>query len=78
MVDHTTSSPALAKKIFERLSQEKKISCLDAPVSGGDYGAKEGILSIMCGGEKNTFEILKPVMESYGKNIQLLGESGKG
>ena len=48
------------------------ISFLDAPVSGGQAGAENGVLSIMLGGEKS-FEIVKPVLESYGKAIELIG-----
>jgi 3-hydroxyisobutyrate dehydrogenase len=59
----------LAKRISEKLIKEKNIFSIDAPVSGGDYGAKEGILSVMCGGDSTTFEKIKPIMSCYGANI---------
>ena len=75
MVDMTTSSPALAKKLSELGT---KFHVLDAPVSGGDIGAKNGTLSIMVGGEKADFDFLLPVFESMGKNIIYLGKAGSG
>ena len=75
IVDMTTSSPALAKKLAEVGS---KFHVLDAPVSGGDIGAKNGTLSIMVGGEKEDFEYLLPVFEAMGKNITYLGKAGSG
>ena len=75
VVDMTTSSPALAKKLAEVGS---KFHVLDAPVSGGDIGAKNGTLSIMVGGEKEDFDYLLPVFEAMGKNITYLGKAGSG
>ena len=75
VVDMTTSSPALAKKLAE---VGTKFHVLDAPVSGGDIGAKNGTLSIMVGGEKEDFEYLLPVFEAMGKNITYLGKAGSG
>lgn len=75
IVDMTTSSPALAKKLSERGT---KFHVLDAPVSGGDIGAKNGTLSIMVGGEKEDFDVLLPVFEAMGKNIIYLGKAGSG
>ncbi len=68
MIDHTTSSPGLADRIYKELAK-KNVQSIDAPVSGGDVGARDGTLAIMCGGEKETFEKIKPIFESYGKNI---------
>ena len=51
LVDHTTSSPQLAETIFQR-ARERKVSSIDAPVSGGDIGAREARLVVMCGGER--------------------------
>ncbi len=76
-VDMTTSSPELADEIF-KAGKEKGISCLDAPVSGGDVGAKNASLSIMIGGEKKTFEKILPVLELMGKNINYMGPAGSG
>lgn len=77
VIDMTTSSPDLAKKIAT-IAAEKGIGALDAPVSGGDLGAKEARLSIMVGGEESDFERALPTFEIMGKNIQLQGKSGAG
>jgi 3-hydroxyisobutyrate dehydrogenase len=73
----TTSSPMLAQKIY-REALEKGILSLDAPVSGGDIGAREGRLSIMVGGDSEVFEAVKPIFEAMGKNIVLQGGAGAG
>ena len=77
LIDMTTSSPALAKKIAAA-AKEKGIGSLDAPVSGGDLGAKEARLSIMVGGSQDNFNRALPIFEIIGKNIQLQGEAGAG
>lgn len=77
IVDMTTSSPALAKKIYA-VAKEMSISALDAPVSGGDVGAREATLAIMVGGDKATFDHVKPLFEIMGKNISYMGEAGAG
>ena len=77
VIDMTTSSPVLAKRIASVASQ-KGIFALDAPVSGGDLGAKEARLSIMIGGDDASFERAKPLFEIMGKNIQLQGPAGSG
>ncbi|REB09600.1 NAD(P)-dependent oxidoreductase [Sporosarcina sp. BI001-red] len=77
LVDMTTSSPALAKKI-EKAAIEKGMTSLDAPVSGGDVGAKNGTLSIMCGGDESTFEQVKPIFSLFGSQIVLQGRAGAG
>jgi len=77
VIDMTTSSPILAKKIYDR-AKEKGIHSLDAPVSGGDIGAKEARLAIMVGGDKEAFTTMKPVFEAMGQNIVLQGSAGAG
>lgn len=77
IVDMTTSSPLLAKKIYER-AKDKGLYAYDAPVSGGDVGAKEGSLSIMVGGDKSAFENILPVLETMGTNIVFQGPAGAG
>ena len=77
VIDMTTSKPSLAVKIHE-LAKGKDIQSLDAPVSGGDIGAKSGELSIMCGGDKSTFDDLLPVLGLMGKNIVYQGPAGSG
>lgn len=77
VVDMTTSSPALAKKI-EKAAIEKEMKSLDAPVSGGDVGAKNGTLSIMCGGDEFVFDQVKPIFMIFGSQIVLQGSAGAG
>lgn len=77
LIDMTTSSPALAKKIAAAAA-EKGLHAIDAPVSGGDVGAREGTLSIMAGAEKAELEAVLPVLNVLGKNIQLQGPAGAG
>ncbi|WP_372369367.1 NAD(P)-dependent oxidoreductase [Candidatus Uabimicrobium sp. HlEnr_7] len=77
LCDMTTSEPALAIEIA-KCASPKNIHVLDAPVSGGDTGAKNATLSIMVGGEKQVFEQLLPLLKLMGKNIVYQGESGCG
>ncbi len=77
LVDCTTSSPALAQKIATA-AQAKGISALDAPVSGGDIGAKNATLSFMVGGDAAVFEKVKPLFAVMGKSAVLQGGSGAG
>jgi 3-hydroxyisobutyrate dehydrogenase len=77
VVDMTTSKPSLAKKIYEAAA-EKGIYALDAPVSGGDIGAKNGTLTIMVGGDQKAFEAMAPVFQLMGNNVTLEGGSGFG
>ncbi|RIW30205.1 NAD(P)-dependent oxidoreductase [Bacillus salacetis] len=76
-VDMTTSKPSLAREIYMKASH-LDIHTLDAPVSGGDTGAKNGTLSIMVGGEADIFEKALPFMETFGDNIRRQGEAGAG
>lgn len=77
LVDMTTSNPLLAKEISEK-AMKAGIEALDAPVSGGDIGAKEARLAIMCGGNETAFEKVKPLFDCMGKTIELLGPPGAG
>jgi 3-hydroxyisobutyrate dehydrogenase len=77
LIDMTTSSPSLAERIATAATQ-RGLSSLDAPVSGGDIGAKEGRLVIMVGGDLAAFERAKPLFELMGKNIVLQGGPGAG
>ncbi|MBF0228052.1 MAG: NAD(P)-dependent oxidoreductase [Desulfamplus sp.] len=77
LIDMTTSSPLLAVKIYEA-SKKRSIHALDAPVSGGDIGAKNAALVIMVGGDKDIFEASKSILEVMGKNIHLQGNAGSG
>ncbi|PFJ17323.1 oxidoreductase [Bacillus cereus] len=76
-IDFTTSTPTLAKRIYE-VAKGKNIYTLDAPVSGGDIGAKEARLAIMVGGEKETYDRCLPLFKKLGTNIQLQGPAGSG
>jgi 3-hydroxyisobutyrate dehydrogenase len=77
LVDMTTSSPLLARRIAEAAAA-RGLSALDAPVSGGDVGAKEARLVIMVGGDEAAFQKTKPLFEVMGKNILLQGGPGAG
>jgi 3-hydroxyisobutyrate dehydrogenase len=77
IVDMTTSSPRLAEEIYER-AKAKGVRALDAPVSGGDVGAKNAVLSIMVGGEKDVFSELLPLFQLMGKSITHTGKAGNG
>jgi len=77
LVDMTTSEPALAVEIFEK-ANAKGVQSIDAPVSGGDVGAKEARLSIMIGGENEAVEALGPLFEAMGKTIVHQGKAGAG
>jgi len=76
-IDNSTIKPATARLIASKLS-EKGIQSLDAPVSGGDIGAKNGTLAIMVGGPKEAFNIAYPVFEAMGKTIIHIGDHGAG
>ncbi len=77
VVDMTTSQPSLAVEIFET-AKSLQIHALDAPVSGGDVGAKNGSLSIMVGGDQKVFEQIRPLLEIMGKTIVYQGGAGSG
>jgi len=77
VIDMTTSTPVLAEEIAE-LGKSRGIHCLDAPVSGGDIGARNGTLAIMTGGEKETFDEVLPLFKLMGENIAYMGGAGKG
>lgn len=77
VIDMTTSQPSLAKKIYDQ-AKFKHIQSLDAPVSGGDIGAREARLAIMVGGEKDAFDHCLPLLEIMGQNIVYQGDAGSG
>lgn len=77
VVDMTTSDPDLAKEICQKAA-EKGISALDAPVTGGDAGARNGTLTILAGGDEKAFEAIRPVFEAMGTNIRYQGQAGSG
>lgn len=77
LVDMTTSKPSLAEEIYKQ-AKDKNLLALDAPVSGGDIGAKNGSLAIMVGGEQDVFNKLLPIFQVLGENIVLQGAAGAG
>lgn len=77
LIDLTTSTPRLAEKIFEK-AKAVGAKALDAPVSGGDLGAKNATMTIMVGGEEETFQQVLPILKAIGRSIAWHGEAGKG
>jgi len=77
VVDMTTSSPGLALRIAREM-ERKQCFALDAPVSGGDVGARNASLAIMCGGAREVFEQALPILEVLGERIRWFGEAGSG
>ena len=77
LIDFTTSSPALAQRIAER-GAALGTQAIDAPVSGGDIGARNATLSIMCGGTEAAFQAARPVLDLLGKTVVLQGPAGSG
>lgn len=77
LVDHTTTSAKLANELLEAC-QAAGVAFMDAPVSGGQAGAENGVLTIMCGGDKALFDVLQPIFTAYGKSSVLMGEVGQG
>jgi 3-hydroxyisobutyrate dehydrogenase len=77
LVDMTTSSPELARRLYTE-SSTRGAALLDAPVSGGDIGAREATLAIMVGGDAAAFEQILPLFQLMGKNISHMGDAGTG
>lgn len=77
LIDLTTSTPSLAKRIAAA-AVDKGCMAIDAPVSGGDVGARNGTLTIMCGGDEAAFELALPYLQCFGSNILLQGGPGSG
>src|SRR5690625_521212 len=76
-IDMSTIAPSTARKVYAAL-QEIGVEALDAPVSGGQIGAEQGMVSIMVGGNKGAFERAKPLFDVLGKSAVLIGEAGAG
>jgi len=77
LVDHTTASRGIAERLSEA-AQARGQAFIDAPVSGGQQGAENGQLTIMCGGEQAWFEQSRPILECYAKALNLMGPAGSG
>ncbi len=77
LVDHTTASARVARELAQQLKQNGA-GFVDAPVSGGQAGAENGQLTIMCGAEKATFDLVAPVLNTYARQVSLMGPVGSG
>ena len=77
LVDHTTASAELAQELHERAGVQG-VGFVDAPISGGQVGAETGVLTVMCGGDRDVFERAEPVIGAYAKAVTLLGGPGSG
>ncbi len=77
LVDHTTASADVAREI-SAACQEQNITFVDAPVSGGQAGAENGQLTVMCGGDQSSFNRVEPVIKAYAQRVKLMGEVGSG
>ncbi|REL35720.1 NAD(P)-dependent oxidoreductase [Thalassotalea euphylliae] len=77
LVDHTTASAELARELAQQ-AQTQDVGFLDAPVSGGQAGADNGVLTVMLGGDQATYQTAKPFMATYSRFTQLMGEVGSG
>ena len=77
LIDFTTSSPELAQRI-SGVASERQVFSIDAPVSGGDVGAKSATLAIMCGGDEKAFSMVEPFLQNLGDKIKYFGLSGSG
>lgn len=76
-VDHTTASAEVARELYQQARQQG-VGFVDAPVSGGQAGAVNGALTVMCGGDQAHFDTVKPLIRAYAQAVTLLGESGSG
>ena len=76
-VDHTTASADVARELGAEAAK-RGFGFIDAPVSGGQAGAENGVLTVMCGGDEKTFDAVKPVIDSYARSCVLMGPTGSG
>ncbi|MCW5745815.1 MAG: NAD(P)-dependent oxidoreductase [Alphaproteobacteria bacterium] len=76
-VDHTTASAKVARELYG-LAKKQGVDFIDAPVSGGQAGAENGVLTVMCGGDQGPFDKAKPVIDSFARACTLIGPSGAG
>jgi len=76
-VDNTTASAEVARELYAA-GKERGVSFIDAPVSGGEAGAQNGALTVMCGGDANAFATAQPVIDTFSRAVTLMGPSGSG
>ena len=77
IVDHTTASPEISKYLHKQFLKKRSFF-FDAPMSGGEIGAKEGELSLMVGGDKDKISLISPTLQIYSKSLIYMGKSGNG
>ncbi|WP_033067586.1 NAD(P)-dependent oxidoreductase [Thalassospira australica] len=77
LIDNTTASADVAREMYAA-AKEAGVSFIDAPVSGGQAGAENGVLTVMCGGDQAAFDRAAPVIDAFSKSCKLMGESGAG
>ncbi|QPO13087.1 NAD(P)-dependent oxidoreductase [Thalassospira sp. A40-3] len=77
LIDNTTASADVARELYAA-AKDMGISFIDAPVSGGQAGAENGVLTVMCGGDQDAFDRAAPVIDAFAKSCKLMGESGSG
>ncbi|WP_336232989.1 NAD(P)-dependent oxidoreductase [Thalassospira sp. CH_XMU1458] len=77
LIDNTTASADVAREL-SAAAKDMGISFIDAPVSGGQAGAENGVLTVMCGGDQDAFDRAAPVIDAFAKSCKLMGESGSG
>ncbi len=77
LVDHTTASADVAREIHAAAAA-RGVGFVDAPISGGQAGAENGVLTVMCGGDRDTFDRVSPVIDAYARSCTLLGGPGSG
>ncbi|MFJ6323538.1 MULTISPECIES: NAD(P)-dependent oxidoreductase [unclassified Rhizobium] len=77
LIDNTTASAEVARELYDA-AKDKGIGFIDAPVSGGQAGAENGVLTVMCGGDEEVYEKARPVIEAYARMVGLMGSVGAG
>lgn len=77
LIDNTTASAEVARELYAA-AKEKGVDFIDAPVSGGQAGAENGVLTVMCGGDETVFEKARPVIDAYARMVGLMGSVGAG
>ncbi|TXI09046.1 MAG: NAD(P)-dependent oxidoreductase [Rhizobium sp.] len=77
LIDNTTASAEVARELYTA-AKEKRVEFIDAPVSGGQAGAENGVLTVMCGGDEAVFEKARPVIDAYARMVGLMGPAGAG
>ncbi len=77
LIDNTTASADVARELYAA-AKDMGISFIDAPVSGGQAGAENGVLTVMCGGDQDAFDRAAPIIDAFAKSCKLMGESGAG